>query len=336
MYPDVLIFYLFLAFIGGVACAAHLSPTLRKVLHHRVPLLTNAAGGPKWWWNWIGAPPWSITIGGAITFSAFLGALAAFTYYWTGVHWFEGSAQSTSGKSDAEYAARGVGQVANLVMGLLLLPVAKNSILTSAFGIAWEQVLWMHTWLGGLFLGLGLVHMFLWWAVYSQYHIFSDSMDTSQFGYPEIYSPAGIYGTGHYNQYAGKSIMPAEIFRVPMQYPCNASPNRCSATPHADNWTIQLVFVSFMIALLAMGGFARYSVRRRNFELFYYAHHAYVASSSLRLFASSSLLNDAAWQLSTVDCSIADWWMSHCPTLTRLPPIHIYIYIYICLPLLPL
>ena len=92
---------------------------------------------------------------------------------------------------------------------------------------------------------------------------------------------------------------------------------------------IQLVFVSFMIALLAMGGFARYSVRRRNFELFYYAHHAYVASSSLRLFASSSLLNDAAWQLSTVDCSIADWWMSHCPTLTRLPPIHIYIYIYI-------
>ena len=59
-----------------------------------------------------------------------------------------------------------------------------------------------------------------------------------------------------------------------MQYPCNGSPNRCNpaVTGYADNWTIQLVTVSFVVALACMGGFARYSVRRANFELFQLTH----------------------------------------------------------------
>ena len=53
-------------------------------------------------------------------------------------------------------------------MGLLLLPVARNSLLTAAFGIAWEQVLFVHTWLGGCFLACGVTHAVLWWIVYAE------------------------------------------------------------------------------------------------------------------------------------------------------------------------
>ena len=41
--------------------------------------------------------------------------------------------------SNNEIRARFFGQCSNMLMGLLLFPVSKNSILTSCFGIAWEQ-----------------------------------------------------------------------------------------------------------------------------------------------------------------------------------------------------
>ena len=50
--------------------------------------------------------------------------------------------------SNAHLAARVLGQTANFLMGLMLLPVAKNSVFTACFGIAWEQVIFVHVFLG--------------------------------------------------------------------------------------------------------------------------------------------------------------------------------------------
>ena len=47
---------------------------------------------------------------------------------------------SDPSKSRWEVLARGTGQCANLGLALLLLPVARTSIIAEAFGLAWEQL----------------------------------------------------------------------------------------------------------------------------------------------------------------------------------------------------
>jgi hypothetical protein len=64
----------------------------------------------------------------------------------------------------AERLARALGQVGCCVMGLLVLPVARNSLLAPALGVSWDKALAAHNWLGYLFLGTALGHQAAWWA----------------------------------------------------------------------------------------------------------------------------------------------------------------------------
>ena len=86
--------------------------------------------------------------------------------------------------------------------------------------------------MGGLFIALGVAHMVLWWAVYAE---------------------------------ADSGVFPQDVLRVPMAYPCNGPCD--NANPKADNFTIQMMTLVLALVLVCMGGFARYSVRRRNFEV---------------------------------------------------------------------
>ena len=63
----------------------------------------------------------------------------------------------------AERLARALGQVGACVMGLLVLPVARNSLLAPALGMSWDKALAAHNFLGFLFLALGLGHQAAWW-----------------------------------------------------------------------------------------------------------------------------------------------------------------------------
>jgi hypothetical protein len=58
--------------------------------------------------------------------------------------------------------------VGNFVMGLLILPVSKNSAWSSVFGVTWEAVSVYHQVLGYLFLATVLTHMGLFWKVYAE------------------------------------------------------------------------------------------------------------------------------------------------------------------------
>ena len=90
---------------------------------------------PKWWWTWINPPPWSISVGGIVVLASSVVFLGCFIHYWAHDHLY----QSGTNMSNNEIRARFFGQCSNMIMGLLLFPVSKNSILTSCFGIAWEQ-----------------------------------------------------------------------------------------------------------------------------------------------------------------------------------------------------
>ena len=66
------------------------------------------------------------------------------------------------------HAARSLGQVANILCGLLVLPVSRNSIWSLVFGISWEAMIKYHTYLGGAFIITIILHAFVWWKVFDQ------------------------------------------------------------------------------------------------------------------------------------------------------------------------
>ena len=90
---------------------------------------------------------------------------------------------------------------------MLLLPVARTSIIAEAFGLAWEQLLWVHIWVGYATLLLFVAHAGCWYRVYASLKIF-----------------------------------PEDILEIPMYYPMNGqskSNGRCS-----DDWTVPLATVT--------------------------------------------------------------------------------------------
>ena len=67
--------------------------------------------------------------------------------------------ESYEDKSTNEKLARTFGQLANVTIGLLILPVSRNNIFEHTFGIGWDNMLKYHQRLGYLFLLLIALHM---------------------------------------------------------------------------------------------------------------------------------------------------------------------------------
>src|SRR3546814_18911720 len=57
-------------------------------------------------------------------------------------------------------------------MGLMLLPITRNSIWSIVFGVSWEAMVRFHRVLGYLFLGMIVLHMLCWWKVYDDNNTF--------------------------------------------------------------------------------------------------------------------------------------------------------------------
>ena len=182
-------------------------------------------------------------------------------------------------RGDAEILARVMGQNANFLMGVMLLPVTKNSVLTSVFGVAWEQVIFAHVLLGQVVMAVIAVHMVLWWRVFDD-----------------------------------QAAFPMDVLQVPMWFPANAAP--CAALdqndraavracyikwhdevtddgtgvrqPDSDNFTIQMATITATAMFVCMGWFARFSARRENYERFYYLHHLFLAVFVVALLHAAS------------------------------------------------
>jgi hypothetical protein len=123
VYPDVGIYYGFLFFLATLGLASHTFPRSVGAFLHRRILLLEDSYPPKWWWSWIAPPPWSISFGGIAIAVAFVVTFALFLRYWAHDHVFHGNDPQNMG--NAELTARTLGQVANFLMGLMLLPVSK-------------------------------------------------------------------------------------------------------------------------------------------------------------------------------------------------------------------
>lgn len=101
-------------------------------------------------------------------------------WYWVQSHNYNGYWPSKV-IFESEKWARALGQLAVLFMSLLMIPVARTSLLPAFFGTTWEATMQYHRWLGWLFLLATLAHVGANWVWY--------------------------YETGHF---------PQDIFAVPM------------------------------------------------------------------------------------------------------------------------
>jgi hypothetical protein len=202
LYLDILVFYAAIYLAVGVALLAMVSGSVRRVLNMRLST--------------------HISLGQALLAAVFAALLAGEFCYWFLVHGYQGEARET--RSNAELAARALGQLNNVILGIHLLPVVKNGVWSAVFGVSWEAMMIYHQITGYLFLLSIAAHMFAWWYVYHEQNSF-----------------------------------PGDILAVPMVY-------------HSDNFTIPAITITFFVMIVVFGVLTHYTIRRSNYELFYYAH----------------------------------------------------------------
>lgn len=161
LFPDILIYYAFIYLVSLVGLLAQFWPPLKRFFHMRLSS--------------------NVCVGQALLSLGLVLLVVGSWCYWYFVHIYENEPQKQ--RTAAELAARSFGQIGNVVIGLLVLPVAKNGVWSKVFGVSWEGMIIYHQILGYTFLLIILSHMFSWWVVYAQ-----------------------------------KGSFPSDIFAVPMQY----------------------------------------------------------------------------------------------------------------------
>ena len=178
-YPDTIIFFAMIYVVSALALLARFVPAVRRLLRVqfkvpfvakarslRIPVCRNVCvccGRTDRATNTHYIYPFSgnffastIASVGQLCFGAIVACfVAAWIVYWAHDHKYHQGEE----KIAAEIFARVLGQLSNLILGLLLLPVSRNSIWTHIFGIPWEAAIATHVFLGYAFLAIGLLHM---------------------------------------------------------------------------------------------------------------------------------------------------------------------------------
>ena len=144
LYPDIAIYYGAIYFVSILALIAQFWSPLRLFFLKRL------------------TP--TVCVGQALLGFGLFSLLVGEWCYWFFSHAWENNLVKP--RSNAELAARSFGQIGNVVIGLLVLPVAKNGVWSRIFGVSWEGMIIYHKILGYTFLLIILAHMFSWWAVY--------------------------------------------------------------------------------------------------------------------------------------------------------------------------
>ena len=153
--------------------------------------------------------------------------------YWFTYHAYDGDSTPPM-KSATERAARTFGQLGVNCLGLLLLPIARDSWLCAALGVHWPQSLKVHVALGYLFLAIVLCHAGLFWRTFAEMGTF-----------------------------------PHDIFALPSYFPIEGwrhgrkGVDMSKSLPTGQDFTMPLITACFAALLITAGVFAHWRVRRR-------------------------------------------------------------------------
>lgn len=164
LFPDVIIFYLYIYVNSAVAllCSAHPRSRVVRTLHS-FDVSSQLCNGELLFWF------------------GFIAHIITTFCYWYLVHGWEGN--PIPAVSTAERFSRTTAQVALSLLGLMVLPVARNSLWSHVFGLGWEAMVRFHKVAARCFLVTVLVHMFSFWFVFSEKHVFPQAI----FGSPNAF-----------------------------------------------------------------------------------------------------------------------------------------------------
>jgi len=247
LYPDVVIFYGFICCLILLGIITRTSSWFQKLMNKR----------------------FGIPVGEMVFWVAFTVAASLWVWYWYSMHnwhsWWPLTLPWVKEPSSAEKWARTLGQVGNLLLGFLILPVTRNSPWLALFHTSREKALGFHIIFGYFFLVATVAHMGCWWIVFNQ-----------------------------------QGVFPHDAIAVNLYFPLNfhSKPGNCHhlscldpeyQVPAGDNWTIPLIsYFMLFIGFPVFGGLTYWKVRRSHFELFYFSHHLFLVLWMIVLFHASS------------------------------------------------
>ena len=161
LFPDILVYYTSIYLVAIIAGLTQQIGYLRRFMHRQ-------------YWFLCG-----LCIGETLLLCLLVTMVLSLYFYW----YFAHSWESKTDQTGAEKAARSIGQIANLITGLLVLPVTRNSVWHQLFGISFDSMIRYHIYLGYSLLLTVVCHVALWWIVYYQ----NDSFPHDIFSIPQIY-----------------------------------------------------------------------------------------------------------------------------------------------------
>jgi len=267
MFPDVVIWFIFLYCLVVLGLAYHAFPSVGDYKIH-FPALKWPLDIRSWSkCDWRITKPWTFTklrvVELTFIITWFIASICFIVYFARDHSYHKGEA-----KTSLEIAARTVGLYNGFNMGVLLLPVARTSVIPDLLGVGWETGLWLHRIAGFLFWFLGLLHMILFWALWSTQ---TDTLN-------------------------GGNILSNMIFSIPD----GTKESQPYPAPGYDNFTVTpMTFIFLFICLPAMAFTSFWSIRRANFEIFYWAHQLFLVLIFCIVHHANSM-----WMFTLVGCIV--------------------------------
>lgn len=167
IFPDILLYYGTIYIVSLIALLSQVYRPLAQALSYRLSLRAVRSLYPTVLTRWKICPlEASISVGELLLGIIFAGLITAEFLYWYLNHGWQDKTMDTY--SAEERAARSMGQVMNAIVGLLLLPVSRNSVWSIVFVVSWEAMIRFHTWMGTLLFVCILCHVGLFWKMLDQ------------------------------------------------------------------------------------------------------------------------------------------------------------------------
>jgi NAD(P)H-flavin reductase len=174
LYADIVIYFVFIYALMAMGIAASHSFKLRMLLRRTV-------NNPRTFLKFLTIP--SFTVGELVLLFWFKGLLLAQLLWWFYDHGWH--SQEIDEKTWQERLARTLGQLGNIIVACMLLPISRSSIWTDLWGLSWEYAVSFHRYMGYLLVAVSVTHMLFWWKVYAQ----ENDWEGSIYSIPTAYTP---------------------------------------------------------------------------------------------------------------------------------------------------
>ena len=230
LYQDVVVYFAIVVGVVILGVTGTYHPPLRKLLHRRFSM----SYIPKIMNLW----PTGASAGELLLFSVYLGLNAYWFWFWsTGFLYRKTTKLNLDPHPKLQLYARVTGQMATLSMSFLILPVARNSVWESVFGVPFDRAIRYHRTLGVVAWTWATLHMWLW-----QIKFIKDGTLAHNCWKPEGLTKLIISGT----------------LDVPIE-------------TRSDNWTTPIMEITWLLCTISLS--IAIFVRTYNYELFKYTHY---------------------------------------------------------------